>query len=399
MDMDMTRIHTFHSPTRLVFGVNAAQQVGAEVKALGGTTALIVTDPGIEQAGLLTVVADSLTAAGITFQVFKEVEPNPTDATCAKGLAAYRAAEANAVVAIGGGSAMDAAKGIGLLATFGGRIQDFEGPGKVPGPIVPLVAVPTTCGTGSEVTHVSVITDPARSWKMSLASAHLAPRTAVIDPLLYTKLPGHIIAATGMDALTHAIESYTNRWAEPFADALDIEAIRMLGANIRPAVANANLEAMTNMALAATMAGMAFTNTILGIVHAMSHPITCYYGVPHGIANAILLPTVMEFNLIGAPHRFARIAAALGEPVEGLSVMEAARRAVEAVRELNDDLGIPPDFSDTPFSDEIIEKMADDAMKSRNIQINPRRVTRAQIVELFQQVGQFEYDDDDDDDD
>jgi alcohol dehydrogenase class IV len=399
MDMDMTRIHTFHAPTRLVFGVNAAGQVGAEVTALGAAGVLLVTDPGIEQAGLLTPVIDSLAAAGIAVSVFKEVEPNPTDSTCQKGLAAYQAAGAGAIVAVGGGSAMDAAKGIGLLASFGGRIQDYEGPGKVPGAIVPLLAVPTTCGTGSEATHISVITDPARSWKMSLASPHLAPRTAVIDPLLYVKLPAHIIAATGMDALTHAIESYTNRWAEPFADALDIEAIRMIGGHIRVAVANGNLDAMTNMALGATMAGMAFTNTILGIVHAMSHPITCYYGVPHGIANAILLPTIMEFNLIGAPHRFARIAAALGEPVDGLSVMEAARRSVEAVRDLNDDLGIPADFRDTPFTDDIIEKMADDAMKSRNIQINPRRVTRAQIVELFKQIGQFDDWNDDEDDD
>jgi alcohol dehydrogenase class IV len=398
MDMDMTRIHTFQAPTRLVFGVNAAQQVGAEAKALGGTRALVVTDPGIEQAGLLPAVTDSLTAAGLTFQVFKEVEPNPTDSTCQQGLQAYRAADANVIVAVGGGSAMDAAKGIGLLAIFGGKIQDYEGPGKVPGAIAPLVAVPTTCGTGSEVTHISVITDPARNWKMSLASPLLAPRTAVIDPMLYVKLPGQIIAATGMDALTHAIESYTNRLAEPFADALDIEAIRMIGGNIRVAVANGGLEAMTNMALGATMAGMAFTNTILGIVHAMSHPITCYYGVPHGIANAILLPTIMEFNLIGAPQRFARIAAALGEPVEGMTVMEAARRSVDAVRELNADLDIPPDFANTPFSDEIIETMADDAMKSRNIQINPRRVTRAQIVELFKQVGQFDDDWDEDDD-
>jgi alcohol dehydrogenase class IV len=236
------------------------------------------------------------------------------------------------------------------------------------------------------VTHVSVITDPRRTWKMSLASVHLAPRTAVIDPLLYTKLPGHIIAATGMDAMTHAIESFTNRIAEPVADALDIEAIRMIGRSIRSAVANANLPAMTDMALGATMAGMAFTNTVLGIVHAMSHPITCYYGVPHGIANAILLPTIMEFNLIGAPEKFARIATALGEEIGSVTTIQAARLAVEAVRELNSDLEIPEDFGQWPFDDTTIEKMADDAMKSRNVQINPRRVTRDQIVELFDVV-------------
>jgi alcohol dehydrogenase class IV len=384
--MDMTRIHTFHSPTRLVFGVGAAGQVGAEAKALRITSALVVTDPGIIGAGLLDGISASLEAAGIRCSLFSEVEANPTDAAVGRGLAAYRAGEADGIVAVGGGSAMDAAKAIGLLAAHGGRVQDYEGPGKVPGPIVPLLAVPTTCGTGSEVTHVSVITDPARSWKMSLFSVDLAPRTAVIDPVLYTKLPGPLVAATGMDALTHAIESYTNRLAEPVADALDIEAIRLIGGSIREAVANANLVAMTDMALAATMAGMAFTNTVLGIVHAMSHPITCYYGVPHGVANAILLPTVMEFNLIGAPLRYARIAAALGEDIENLTAMEAARLSVAAVRELNGDLGIPADFAQWPFADDVIETMTDDAMKSRNIQINPRRVTRAQIVQLYNAV-------------
>src|SRR5687768_4430254 len=159
MDMDMTRIHTFHAPTRLVFGVNAARQVGDEVKALGGQTVLVVTDPGILHAGLLSVVTEALEAAGLGCRVFHEVEANPTDATCANGLTAYRESGANAVVAVGGGSAMDTAKAIGLLAAHGGQVRDYEGPGKVPGPIVPLVAVPTTCGTGSEVTHISVITD------------------------------------------------------------------------------------------------------------------------------------------------------------------------------------------------------------------------------------------------
>lgn len=381
--MDMTRVHVFHSPTRLVFGVGAVQQVGAEIKAFGVDNLLLVTDNGIIQAGLLPAVTESLEAAGIRYRVFSDVEANPTDRTINNGLAAYQAQGAGGIVAVGGGSAMDTGKAIGALATFGGRVQDYEGPGKVPGPIVPLVAVPTTCGTGSEVTHISVITDPERNWKMSLASVNLAPRTAVIDPVLYTKLPGPIIAATGMDAMTHAIESFTNRLAEPVADALDIEAIRMLGRSIRAAVGNGNLPAMTDMALGATMAGMAFTNTILGIVHAMSHPITCYYGVPHGIANAILLPYVMEFNLIGAAPRFARIAEALGDDIDGLSEMQAARLAVEAVRELNADLEIPEDFSQWPFDDDTIETMADDAMKSRNIQINPRRVSRAQIVELY----------------
>jgi alcohol dehydrogenase class IV len=386
MEMDMTRVHTFHAPTRLVFGPNAAQTVGAEVTAIGGSKALLVTDRGIEQAGLLAPIQESLERAGVGCALFKEVEANPTDATCARGLEAYRAAGADSLVAVGGGSSMDAAKAIGVLAAHAGRLQDYEGPNKVPGPITPLLAVPTTCGTGSEVTSISVVTDPARNWKMSLRSVHLTPRTAVIDPLLYSKLPGPIIAATGMDAMTHAIESFTNRNVQPFADALDFEAIRILSRSIREAVANANLPAISDMAYGATLAGMGFTNTTLGIVHAMSHPVTCYYGVPHGVANAILLPYVMEFNLIGSPGRFARVAEAMGEPVAGLTSMEAARVAVEAVRDLNADLGIPADFVQWDFADDIIEKMADDAMKSGNIPINPRRVSRDQIVELYNVV-------------
>ena len=386
MEMDVTRTHVFHAPTRLVFGVGSAKLVGEEMKALGGSTVLIVSDPGIEKAGLLKQVSDSLETAGLQCSVFLEVEPNPTDATCKRGLEAYRECGADGLVAVGGGSAMDAAKGIGVLASYPGSIQDYEGTDKIPGPIAPFLAVPTTCGTGSEVTRISVITDPVRSWKMSLRSVHIAPRVAVIDPMLYAGLPGPMIAATGMDAMTHAIESFTNRNVQPFADALDYEAIRLIGRSIRVAVANGSLPAISDMAYAATLAGMAFTNTILGIVHAMSHPITCYYGVPHGVANAILLPYVMEFNLIGAPNRFARIAEALGETTDGLTVMEAARLSVAAVQELNADLGIPENFARWEFSDENIQAMTDDAMKSGNIPINPRRVNRDEIVALYDLV-------------
>lgn len=386
MNMDTTRLHTFHAPTRLVFGMGAVAQVGPEIKAQGATNVLVVTDAGIEKAGLLTGVTESLAEAGLRCGIFKEVEANPDIATVGRGVEAFRAQGADALVAVGGGSAMDAAKGIGVMAAHSGRLLDYEGTNKVPGPIAPLLAVPTTCGTGSEVTFISVITDPERNWKMSLRSVHITPKVAVIDPLLYSKLPGPIIAATGMDAMTHAIESFTNRNVQPFADALDIQAVSIIGRSIREAVANANLPAISDMAYGATMAGMGFTNTILGIVHAMSHPITCYYGVPHGVANAILLPYVMEFNLIGAPDRFARIAEALGEPIVGLTPMQAGRVAVEAVRELNDDLDIPADFADWAFDDDKIELMADDAMKSGNIPINPRRVNRDQIVALYEEV-------------
>jgi alcohol dehydrogenase class IV len=261
----------------------------------------------------------------------------------------------------------------------------MEGVGKVRNPIPPLIAIPTTCGTGAEVTVTGVITDTERHYKMPVLSPLLYPKVALIDGALLTRLPGPVVASTGMDALCHALESYTNLNTNPISDGLDIHAISMIGKWLRPAVANGNLEAMSNMVLASTIAGMGFANTRVTIVHAMSHPVSGFYGVPHGVANAVLLPYVMEFNLIGNAARFADIARALGEDTAGLTAMEAARLSVSAVRELSWDVGIPETFEDYGVTEEHLEAMIEDTFKSGNVPLNPVRVTRQDVDRIYRQ--------------
>ena len=311
--MDMTRQYVFHAPTRVIFGSGAVQATGRELAALGGSSALVVTDPGVVKAGLLDAVLGSLAAADIAHDRLRcrRAESEHRHRRGRAG-APISSGGCNAIVAVGGGSPMDVAKAVGILATNGGAITDYEGkPDAIRADLPPFICVPTTCGTGSEVTPFAVITDEARHWKMSIASPREMPRVAIVDPDLFLKMPASLIAATGMDALTHAIESYTNQDVQPFADAFDIHAIRLIGTYLRPAVANGNREAMAYMAVAATMAGMGFSQNRLGIVHAISHPVTSYVGTPHGVANAILLPYVMEYNAIGAGPRIAEIGRAL----------------------------------------------------------------------------------------
>lgn len=378
--MDLSRQYVFHAPTRVIFGSGAVQATGRELAALGGSSALVVTDGGVVKAGLLDAVLGSLAAADIATAVFDAVEPNPSISTVEAAQARYQSGGCDAIVAVGGGSPMDVAKAVGILATNGGAITDYEGkPDAVRHDLPPFICVPTTCGTGSEVTPFAVITDASRHWKMSIASPHEVPRVAVVDPDLFLKMPASLIAATGMDALTHAIESYTNQEVQPFSDAFDIHAIRLIGAYLRPAVANGNREAMAHMAVAATMAGMGFSQNRLGIVHAISHPVTSYVGTPHGVANAILLPYVMEYNAIGAGPRIAEIGRALTDGHGGPPWRNSADAGIQAVRALSRDVGIPETLAEVGVTEEHVQAIAADAMKSGNIRINPRRVTQAEI--------------------
>ncbi len=382
--MDVTRQYVFHAPTRVIFGSGTVQATGREVAALGGTAALVVTDRGVVGAGLLDGVRASLAAADVSATVFDAVEPNPSIGTVDAALAAYQSGGCNAIVAVGGGSPMDVAKAVGILATNGGAIAEYEGkPDAVHTDLPPFVCVPTTCGTGSEVTPFAVITDEARHWKMSIASPREVPRVAIIDPDLFLNMPAPLIAATGMDALTHAIESYTNQNVQPFADAFDIHAIRLIGTYLRPAVANGNREAMAHMAVAATMAGMGFSQNRLGIVHAISHPVTSYVGTPHGVANAILLPYVMEYNAIGAGQRMAEIGRALSGDNPQMIWNASPQMGIQAVRILSRDVGIPETLGAVGVTEEHIAAIAADAMKSGNIAINPRRVSLQDIERII----------------
>jgi alcohol dehydrogenase class IV len=379
--MDITRQYVFHAPTRVIFGAGTVQTTGRELAALGGSSALVVTDPGVVKAGLLEAVLASLAAADIAATVFDAVEPNPSIGTVEAAKAKYQSGGCNAIVAVGGGSPMDVAKAVGIVAANGGGISDYEGkPDAIRADLPPFICVPTTCGTGSEVTPFAVITDEARHWKMSIASPREIPRVAIVDPDLFLKMPASLIAATGMDALTHAIESYTNQDVQPFSDALDIHAIRLIGTYLRPAVANGNKEAMAYMAVAATMAGIGFSQNRLGIVHAISHPVTSYVGTPHGVANAILLPYVLEYNAIGAGQRIAEIGRALTDGQGGPPWRHGPQSGIDAVRALSRDVGIPETLGDVGVREEHIPSIAADAMKSRfNIAINPRRVTQRDI--------------------
>jgi alcohol dehydrogenase len=385
--MDISKTYTLTVAPRIVFGVGSVAQVGAEAQRLGMTRPLIVTDRGLVNTDIPGQITKSLEGAGLRWVVFSEVEPNPSIETVHAGLALYGKEKCDGLVAVGGGSPIDAAKAIGLLATNGGDIREYFGADKVKKPLPPLIAIPTTCGTGSEVTQLSVVTDTAAHFKMGIGSPYNIPESAVVDPALLAKLPTPMIAATGMDALCHSIESYTSQAAQPLSDAFCLQAIQMIGTHLRPAVANANLSDLSGMAMASMLAGMAFNNTRTTLVHAMSHAVTAYAHVPHGVANAILTRYVMEFNLIGNPAKHADIAQALGEDTDGLTLMEAARLAVDAVRELADDVGIPQGLREVGVTDAMLSDLADSALKATlGIALNPRRPTRDQVIALYTQA-------------
>ena len=382
--MDLSRTYRWEMPTKIIFGTGSSRQAGEQLRLLGGKKALLVTDRGVEAAGVLFGIYEGLLSAGVAYALYNGVAPNPTITNVREAVALYKAEECDCLLGVGGGSAMDTAKAAGAVMNNPDvNIRDMEGTGHVPKPIPPLVAVPTTCGTGSEVTSAAVITDSERKYKIPILSPLLYPRVALVDGSLLTTLPGPVVAATGMDALCHAIESYTNLNTNPICDALDLQAIGIISRWIRPAVANGNLEAMSYMVLAATMAGMAFPNTRLTIVHSMSQPVGGHYGVPHGVANAVLLPLVMEFNLLGNAERFGDVARAMGEDTTGLTAMEAARLSVMAVKEMSRDIGIPENFKSYGVKEESIPALVEDSMKSGNVAVNPVRVTREALAAIL----------------
>src|SRR5450756_667383 len=385
--MDLNRVFTWEMPSRLVVGPGCARTAGTELKKLGGSKVLIVTDKGVEGAGVLTGILESLQAAGVGYIIYSGVEPNPSIKCVHEAAALYKAEGCDCLLGIGGGSSMDTAKVAGaVLNNPEMDIRAMEGVGKFPNRIPPMLAIPTTCGTGAEVTPTGVITDTERHYKFPVMHSYLYPAVSLIDGSLLTRLPGKVVASTGMDALCHAAESYTNLNTNPISDALDLKAISMISEWLRPAVANQNLEAMSNMVLASTIAGMGFANTRVTIVHSMSHPVSGFYGVPHGVANAVLLPYVMDFNLIGNPQRFADIAEAMGEDTLGLTTMEAARLAPKAVRELSKDVGIPETFKDLGVTYEHLDAMIEDTFKSGNISINPVKVTREAVERIYREA-------------
>ena len=375
----------FSVPQDVIVGSGSAEKLGEAAKKLGGTHALIISGPHLTKMGHVKHCADLLAAAGIASDAFTETEGNPSTETVAKAAEMYKSCGADFLVAFGGGSPMDVAKAVAVVAKFGGKITDYEGAGTVPGEPVPLIALPTTAGTGSEVTAAAVITDHSRNYKLTVFDAKLIPKAAILDPDFLTTAPAGIAAACGIDAMVHAIEAYISRAASPFSDAMAEKALELIGQNLRRYVANrTDLEAASGMLTGSLFAGIAFSWARLGDVHAMSHPVSAYFDVPHGVANAILLPTVMEFNALADDGKYENIYdyIALNPSSEYFEPQDL----VELLKELNESLGIPACLADVGVKADHFDAMADDAMKSGNIAVNPRTTTKKDILALYQKA-------------
>lgn len=368
------------------FGPGVSKLVGEHVRSLGGNKAMVFSDPGVRKAGLLDRITRSLDEAGVRHIVFDEIEPNPSANTVRKATAAAKDFDPDVLVGLGGGSSIDVCKAAAIMFTNPGRIEDYEGINKVKVPPLPMIAIPTTAGTGAEATPFAVITDTTKGWKFAVGTPYNIPALALCDPELTLTLPPSLTAGTGMDALTHAIEGYTSTANQPISEALSLQAIRLIGSNLRKAVAQGhNLEARSNMLLGSTMAAMGFTNTILGICHSMAHPLGGLFDVPHGMANAIMLPIVMEFNCPAVPEKFRAIAEALGESTEGLSLVDAGMKAVESVRRLSRDIGIPS-LRSFGISEKDVPKLAEEAMKGGDRSVNPRTTVLSDFVALYKKA-------------
>ncbi len=389
----MRTVWTFHSAGQLVFGQGAAGQLGDLAGRLGAKRVLVVTDQILVKAGLVESVRRPLEQAGMAVEVFPGGEPEPSMKATEACVAQARQFRPDALVGLGGGSNMDLAKASATLLAHGGSPRDYVGDDKIPGPIAPLFCIPTTAGTGSEVSAAAVLTDTENKMKVGILSNYLRPRIAVVDPLLSVTCPPKVTADSGIDALTHAIEAYTAvdnaefplpagertvyQGKNPVGDCFAERAIALIGTHLRQAVAHGNdLKAREGMALAATLAGLAFSNVGVAVVHALEYPVGGATHCSHGSGNGLLLPFVMRFNLSARPREFANIARLLGEDVAGLDERQAAERAVAAVEKLRADIGIPGQLRELGVREEQLRPFAEKAFAVKRIlRVNPRQVT------------------------
>ncbi len=371
------------------FGPGARKELPEVVNRLGLKKALVVTDKGLVKFGVAKMVTDVLDEAGIPYEVYSEVKPNPTVTNVKQGVEAFAASGADFIVAIGGGSSMDTAKGIGIVTRNPefADVVSLEGCAPTKHKTVPIIALPTTAGTAAETTINYVIIDEEKHKKMVCVDPNDIPCCAIIDAELMYSLPKGTTAATGMDALTHAIEGYITKAAWELSDMFEIEAIRLISKYLRQAVFDpTNPTGRSGMALAQYVAGMAFSNVGLGVVHGMAHPMGSLFDIPHGVANALLLPTIMEYNKPVCMDKYVEIAKAMDAYKEGMTKAEAAQAACDAVRALAIEVGIPQHLSDLGITEKDIDALADQAIEDVCTPGNPRLVTRQDIVELYRKV-------------
>lgn len=365
-------------------GAGAIKSIPDEIKGRGFKKAFVCSDPDLIKFGVTKKVTDVLDEANIDYQLYSDIKPNPTIENCQNGVKAFKDAGADCIVAIGGGSSMDTAKAIGIIITNPefSDVRSLEGVAPTKNKCVPIIAVPTTAGTAAEVTINYVITDAEKNRKMVCVDVHDIPVVAVVDPDMMSSMPKGLTAATGMDALTHAIEGYITAGAWEMSDMFHLKAIEIISKNLRGAVNN-EPEGREGMALGQYIAGMGFSNVGLGIVHSMAHPLGALYDTPHGVANAIILPTVMEYNASATGEKYREIARAMGvEGVDDMSQDEYRKAAIDAVKKLSSDVGIPADLKEIvkPEDVDFLSQSAfDDACRPGN----PRETSVEEIKELY----------------
>jgi alcohol dehydrogenase class IV len=381
-----SKTHVFYSPTKIIVGLNSASQVAQEVRQFGGRRVLIVTDPGVVAADLIAPVESSLKAGNVAYVIYDGVEPEPPSRVIDRGAEMYQAKGCDLVLGVGGGSSLDVAKGISLLATNKGKILDYCGVDQVPQNGAPTILMPTTAGTGSEVTRVLVLTDEEQNTKNVVFTPYALANAAIVDPLLTLSMPPSVTADTGMDAMVHAIETYVSMNATVFSDILAERAIELIADYLPTAWAKgSNTDARYHMSLAATLAGMAFGSGGLGAVHALAYPLGTEYHMTHGRTNAIMLPHVMRYNIPGSPERYARIAELMGKDIEGYSLMEAAELAVESIGELLDTIEVSCQMQDYGIPEADLPALADGGMKQARLFVpNPRDLNREDVESIYQ---------------
>jgi len=384
--MIQTQSFSINQPTRIIFGVNKVKHLSDLIKELGSSRVFLVADPGLQQSGIISRISTVLDEAGIPYTLYDKVIPEPGLKLADQGLKLAKKNKADCVVGVGGGSALDIAKAISILLTNGGKAEDYLGLGKIKRQGVPKIMIPTTAGTGAEVTFTAVFINEKTNSKGGMNGDPLYPDAAILDPTLTLSLPPHVTAATGIDAFTHALEAFVSTQSHVISDMYALEAIDLISDNLRLAYANPNnLEARSAMLLGSLLGGKALATAGVGLVHAMAYPLGGMFNTAHGLANAVLLPYVVEYNIIGCPEKFAMIAQMMGYETEGMPLREAAQLAVEAIHQLNADVGIPNSLTALNIPTNRIPEMAKIALTvTRPVENNPRKPTVEDVTAIYE---------------
>ncbi|MBJ2109142.1 L-threonine dehydrogenase [Proteus terrae] len=380
-------VSTFYIPSVNKIGAGCLADAVSSMKDFGFHKALIVTDSILNQLGVVDKVSKLLTEAGISSVTYDGTAPNPTVENVEVGLALLKENQCDCVISLGGGSPHDCAKGIALVASNGGKIADYEGVDRSEKPQLPLISINTTAGTASEMTRFCIITDTARHIKMAIVDKNVTPLLSVNDSELMIGMPKGLTAATGMDALTHAVEAYVSSAANPITDACALKAVTMISESLRKVVDNGgDVQARENMAYAQFLAGMAFNNASLGYVHAMAHQLGGFYNLPHGVCNAVLLPHVQAYNIQAAADRLKDIAQAMGVDVSAMSDEQGAKACIEEIRKMAKDVGIPAGLKELGVKEEDFKTLAENALKDACAITNPVQGSESDVIELFRQA-------------